>query len=317
MMKIAILDDWNQDAQKSANWARIKQAHQVDFYHDTVTGQALIERLKPYDILGIMRERTPITESLMAQLPQLKAIVTTGMRNQSLDEEGAKRHGIMLMGTEAPGVATPELAITLIGNLARNLFANATSMTQGGWQVSTGRNLHGACLGILGLGRLGSAVAKIAQAYGMDVQAWSQNLTKDRCDELGVRYVSKEVFFETSDFITIHLKMSERVRHLVGAPQLALMKPTASIVNTSRAGIIDTSALLDALNHNKIAGAAIDVYDHEPVPADSPIRQTPRLLMTPHIGYVTQETMATFYGQMAENIENYIKGEPTRKLSGF
>lgn len=316
-MKIAILDDWNHDAQKSANWDALKRDHQVDFYHDTVTGEALTERLKPYDILGIMRERTPITEQLMAQLPQLKAIVTTGMRNQSLDEDGARRHGIMLMGTNAPGVATPELAMTLIGNLARNLFANATSMTQGGWQVSTGRNLHGACLGILGLGRLGSAVAKIAQAYDMDVQAWSQNLTKERCDELNVRYVSKDAFFATSDFITIHLKMSERVRHLVGAEQMALMKPTASIVNTSRAGIIDTSALIDALNRHEIQSAAIDVYDSEPVPADAIIRQTPRLLMTPHIGYVTQETMAVFYGQMVENIENYLNGQPSRKLEGF
>ena len=316
-MKIAILDDWNQDAQKSANWETLAKSHQVDFYHDTVTGEALIERLKPYDILGIMRERTPITEALMAQLPQLKAIVTTGMRNQSLDEEGAKRHGIMLMGTEAPGVATPELAMTLIGNLARNLFANATSMTTGGWQVSTGRDLHGACLGILGLGRLGSAVAKIAQAYGMDVQAWSQNLTKERCEALNVRYVSKDEFFATSDFITIHLKMSERVRHLVGAEQFALMKPTASIVNTSRAGIIDTAALIEALNRHEIQAAAIDVYDSEPVPSDALIRQTPRLLMTPHIGYVTQETMSIFYGQMAENIENYLKGQPSRKLQGF
>ena len=316
-MKIAILDDWNQDAQKSANWEPLAKSHQVDFYHDTVTGEALIERLKPYDILGIMRERTPITEALMAQLPQLKAIVTTGMRNQSLDEEGAKRHGIMLMGTEAPGVATPELAMTLIGNLARNLFANATSMTTGGWQVSTGRDLHGACLGILGLGRLGSAVAKIAQAYGMDVQAWSQNLTKERCEALNVRYVSKDEFFATSDFITIHLKMSERVRHLVGAEQFALMKPTASIVNTSRAGIIDTAALIEALNRHEIQAAAIDVYDSEPVPPEALIRQTPRLLMTPHIGYVTQETMSIFYGQMAENIENYLKGQPSRKLQGF
>ena len=316
-MKIAILDDWNQDAQKSANWEMLAKSHQVDFYHDTVTGEALIERLKPYDILGIMRERTPITEALMAQLPQLKAIVTTGMRNQSLDEEGAKRHGIMLMGTEAPGVATPELAMTLIGNLARNLFANATSMTTGGWQVSTGRDLHGACLGILGLGRLGSAVAKIAQAYGMDVQAWSQNLTKERCEALNVRYVSKDEFFATSDFITIHLKMSERVRHLVGAEQFALMKPTASIVNTSRAGIIDTAALIEALNRHEIQAAAIDVYDSEPVPSEALIRHTPRLLMTPHIGYVTQETMSIFYGQMAENIENYLKGQPSRKLEGF
>ena len=316
-MKIAILDDWNQDAQKSANWEMLAKSHQVDFYHDTVTGEALIERLKPYDILGIMRERTPITEALMAQLPQLKAIVTTGMRNQSLDEEGAKRHGIMLMGTEAPGVATPELAMTLIGNLARNLFANATSMTTGGWQVSTGRDLHGACLGILGLGRLGSAVAKIAQAYGMDVQAWSQNLTKERCEALNVRYVSKDEFFATSDFITIHLKMSERVRHLVGAEQFALMKPTASIVNTSRAGIIDTAALIEALNRHEIQAAAIDVYDSEPVPSEALIRHTPRLLMTPHIGYVTQETMSIFYGQMAENIENYLKGQPSRKLQGF
>ena len=316
-MKIAIIDDWNKDASKSANWDGLLKAHQVDFYHDTILGDELINRLSPYHMIGIMRERTPITADLLDKLPNLEAIVTTGMHNQSIDKQAAKARNIMVMGTHSPAIATPELAMTLIGNLARNLFQNATSMTNGGWQVSTGRDLAGSTLGILGLGRLGGALAKLGQAYGMDVQAWSQNLTQERCDEMQVRYVDKEEFFKTSDFISIHLKMSDRVKHLVGEPEFDLMKNTASIVNTSRAGIIDTDALISALQSGAIGSAATDVYAHEPVPSDAIIRQTPNLLMTPHIGYVTEQTMKIFYTEMCENMESYIKGQPLRPLEGF
>lgn len=316
-MKIAIIDDWLNDAPKSANWDQLAAHHQIDFYQDTLTGEALIQRLAPYDIIGIMRERTPFDAALISALPQLKAIVTTGMHNQSIDQEAAKQAGIMVMGTHSPGHATAELAMILIGTLARDLFANATSMTSTGWQVSTGRDLRGATLGILGLGRLGLQLAKFGQAFGMDVQAWSQNLTQDRCDAAGVRFVDKDRFFATSDYISIHLKLSDRVRHLVGKKELAMMKQSACLVNSSRAPIIDTEALIEALQTGQIRAAATDVYDAEPVPSDHIVRQIPNLLCTPHIGYVTEQTMAIFYSEMVETISHYIAGTPIRKFDGF
>ena len=316
-MKIAIIDDWLNDAPKSANWDQLAAHHQIDFYQDTLTGEALIQRLAPYDIIGIMRERTPFDAALISALPQLKAIVTTGMHNQSIDQEAAKQAGIMVMGTHSPGHATAELAMILIGTLARDLFANATSMTGTGWQVSTGRDLRGATLGILGLGRLGLQLAKFGQAFGMDVQAWSQNLTQDRCDAAGVRFVDKDRFFATSDYISIHLKLSDRVRHLVGKKELDMMKQSACLVNSSRAPIIDTDALIEALQTGQIRAAATDVYDAEPVPSDHIVRQIPNLLCTPHIGYVTEQTMAIFYSEMVETISHYIAGTPIRKFDGF
>ena len=316
-MKIAIIDDWLNDAPKSANWDHLAAHHQIDFYQDTLIGDALIQRLAPYDIIGIMRERTPFDAALISALPQLKAIVTTGMHNQSIDQEAAKHAGIMVMGTHSPGHATAELAMILIGTLARDLFANATSMTGTGWQTSTGRDLRGATLGILGLGRLGLQLAKFGQAFGMDVQAWSQNLTQDRCDDAGVRFVDKDRFFATSDYISIHLKLSDRVRHLVGKNELDMMKQSACLVNTSRAPIIDTDALITALQTGQIRAAATDVYDAEPVPSDHIVRAIPNLLCTPHIGYVTEQTMAIFYSEMVETISHYIAGTPIRRFEGF
>ncbi|MGC6529678.1 MAG: D-2-hydroxyacid dehydrogenase family protein [Candidatus Puniceispirillaceae bacterium] len=316
-MKIAIIDDWQNDAPKSADWQSLANHHQLDFYQDTLTGVDLVERLAPYDIIGIMRERTPMTRALLYQLPNLKAIVTSGMRNLSIDQQAAREKNIMVMGTQSPGHATAELAMTLIGMLARDIFANATSMTQGGWQVSTGSDLRGTTLGVLGLGRLGSQIASLGKAYGMNVQAWSQNLTKDRCDEVGVQYAPKDVFFQTSDFISVHLKMSDRVRHLIGEAELSMMKPTACLVNTSRSGIIDSDALIKALKTGSVRAAATDVFDTEPLPSDAILRQTPNLVMTPHIGYVTSQTMDVFYGQMKEAIEQFIKGSPVRKFDGF
>lgn len=317
MMKIAIIDDWLNDAQKSADWNALQAQHQIDFFDDTLVGDALIERLVSYEVIGIMRERTPFDATLLNALPNLKALVTTGMHNNSIDLAVAKQNGVMVMGTTSPGHATAELAMTLVGMLARDLFSNATSMKQSGWQVSTGRDLRGATMGVLGLGRLGSQIARFAKAYGMNVQAWSQNLTKERCDEEMVTFVNKQTFFATSDFISIHLKMSPRVRHLVGASEFEMMKKDACIVNTSRAGIIDTTALITALKSNQIKAAAIDVYDKEPVAHDHELRQVPNLLMTPHIGYVTAQTMEIFYGEMAQVIESYCQGTPIQTFDGF
>jgi phosphoglycerate dehydrogenase-like enzyme len=220
----------------------------------------------------------------------------------------------MVSGTGSPGHATSELAFTLIAMQARQIFASATAMREGGWQTHLGRDLRGTRLGILGLGRLGAQLAGYAKAFGMEIQAWSQNLTEERCDEVGVSYVDRDTFFRSSDFISIHLKLSARVRHLIGAEEIAMMKPDAYLVNTSRAPIIDMEALTTALESRQIAGAAIDVYDHEPVPANDPLRNTPNLLMTPHIGYVTRETMGIFYGETLEAVEAMIAGSPIREL---
>ncbi len=242
-MKIAVLDDWQENAHEFADWSRVTRKHQLDIYHDTISGSALIERLREYDIICAMRERTLLSAEVLAQLPNLKAIITSGMRNAAIDLDACKERGIIVSGTASPGHATAELAMTLIGVLARQIVPSANAMANGGWQVGTGRDLRGARLGILGLGRLGSQVAKLGQSYGMEVQAWSQNLTPERATEEGVAYAGKQVFFASSDFISIHLKLSDRVTGLVGADELSWMQPDACIVNTSRAPIIDEAAL--------------------------------------------------------------------------
>ena len=294
-MKIAILDDWLDCAPTICDWGRLGDVS-IDFYQDTISGQALIKRLKPYQIICIMRERTPINAEILDALPNLQAIVTSGMRNAALDIEMAKARNIIVSG------------------MAGQILPSANAMKSGGWQTHLGRDLRGARLGILGVGRLGAEIAGFGQAFGMQVQAWSQNLTQTRCHEVGVDYVDRETLFKTSDFISIHLKLSDRVRHLIGPAELAMMQPDASIVNTSRAPIIDMKALQAALSAGQIGGAAIDVYDHEPVPANDPVRQTPNLIMTPHIGYVTRETMQAFYAGTLAAIEGIISGKPVREL---
>jgi len=313
-MKIAVLDDWQENAHEFADWSRVTRKHQLDIYHDTISGSALIERLREYEIICTMRERTLLSAEVLAQLPNLKAIITSGMRNAAIDLDACKERGIIVSGTASPGHATAELAMTLIGVLARQIVPSANAMTNGAWQVGTGRDLRGSRLGILGLGRLGSQVAKLGQAYGMEVQAWSQNLTPERATEEGVAYAGKQVFFASSDFISIHLKLSERVTGLVGAEELSWMQPDACIVNTSRAPIIDEAALIKALSTGKLGGAALDVYHREPLATDDPLRQTPNLVLTPHIGYVTRETMAVFYGETLESLEACLAGAPIRLL---
>lgn len=313
-MKIALLDDWQNNANTFADFARLKSEHELNVYNDTIFGPGLLERLQSYDIILAMRERTSLQADVLSKLPHLKAIITCGMRNAAIDLNYCKTHGITVCGTESPGHATAELAMMLVGMLARDLFQSVQSMASGGWQVSTGRDLRGASLGVLGLGRLGSQVAQLGLAFGMSVQAWSQNLTADRCAKEGVSYVSKEVFFSTSDFISIHLKLSDRVRGLVGAEELALMKSDACIINTSRAPIIDQTALLSALHESRIGGAALDVFEREPLPCSDALRALPNVILTPHIGYATSQTMTVFYEGMLEALEAYLAGQPIRCL---
>lgn len=313
-MKIALLDDWQNNAFSFADFARLRADHQLDTYTDTISGPGLIERLQPYDVILAMRERTGLREGVLSQLPNLKAVITCGMRNAAIDLDYCKANQITVCGTEAPGHATAELAMMLVGMLARQLYPSVQSMASGGWQVSTGRDLRGARLGILGLGRLGSQLAGFGKAFGMEVQAWSQNLTAETCAEQGVRFASKDEFFSTSDFISIHLKLSDRVTGLVGAAELDLMKSDACIINTSRAPIIDQLALYTALEQGRIGGAALDVFDTEPLPADHSFRGLTNVILTPHIGYVTAETMRVFYGGMLEALEAFIAGKPIRLL---
>ena len=313
-MKIALLDDWQNNSFMFADFARLGDQHQFDVYSDTISGPDLIERLQPYDIILAMRERTGLGADVLSQLPNLNAIITCGMRNAAIDLDYCKAHDITVSGTESPGHATAELAMILVGMLARQLYPSVKSMASGGWQVGTGRDLRGARLGILGLGRLGGQVAAMGKAFGMEVQAWSQNLTPEKCAEHQVAYASKYEFFSTSDFISIHLKLSSRVTGLVGKAELGMMKTDACIINTSRAPIIDRQALLSALQEERIGGAALDVYDTEPLPAEDGLRALPNVILTPHIGYVTAETMNVFYGGMLEALEAYLAGTPIRTL---
>ncbi|MEM7023840.1 MAG: D-2-hydroxyacid dehydrogenase family protein [Pseudomonadota bacterium] len=313
--RIAILDDYQRVAESMADWASLGEDVEVTFFHDHLADpDQLVARLTPIDIIGIMRERTPFPASLLERLPNLRLLITTGRRNASIDLAAAQRLGVTVCGTGAPGHATAELAMALMLTLARKLPTETASMRQGGWQVGLGRDLHGATLGLVGLGRLGSRVARTAQAFEMKVIAWSENLTDERATEHGVRRVTKADLLKSADFVSVHLQLSPRTRGLIGAAELALMKPEAYLINTSRGPIVDQDALVDALRANRIAGAALDVFDHEPLPPDDPLREVPNLLLTPHIGYVTRETYAVFYREMVEGIAAFLAGRPLRVI---
>jgi phosphoglycerate dehydrogenase-like enzyme len=315
-VKIAILDDYQDVAREVADWGALAGGATVTFFHDTLADEdALVARLAPFAIIGAMRERTPFPDSVLARLPNLRLIVTTGMKNAAIDVAAANRRGVTVCGTGSSAHSTAELAFALVLVLARDLVAQAASMRAGGWQVGLGHDVHGKTLGLIGLGRLGGAVARMAQAFGMTVIAWSENLTDARCAELGAERVSKDELLARADFTSIHLRLSDRTRGLIGAAELARMRPTASLINTSRAPIVDTHALVAALLAGTLRSAALDVYDIEPLPADSPLRGVPNLLLTPHVGYVTRETYEIFYPQMVEAIAAFLAGKPVRIIS--
>ncbi|MEZ5853775.1 MAG: D-2-hydroxyacid dehydrogenase family protein [Hyphomicrobiaceae bacterium] len=315
MARIAITDDFQNVAMSYADWSRIMAQNEITVFSAPFASEdEAAEKLAPYDVVGIMRERTAFRKSLLERLPNLKLLVTTGMRNASVDTKFAAERGIMVCGTEGGNHATAELAMALILGLARNFQTELRNMQDGRWQTTVGQDLKGKTLGLLGLGRLGSATAGYAKAFGMNLIAWSQNLTTEKAAEKGVERVDKDELFKRADFISIHLVLSDRSRGLVGARELGLMKPTASIVNTSRGPIIEGEALLAALKADRINGAALDVYDVEPLPAAHALRAEPRALLTPHVGYVTAETYQLFYGGMVEAIEGWLAGKPVRVI---
>jgi phosphoglycerate dehydrogenase-like enzyme len=313
MTRVAVLDDYQDVALKMADWRALPADVEVTVFRDHVAeDQALTERLQDFDIVVAMRERTPFTRGLLERLPRLKLLITTGMRNASIDVRAANDCGVLVCGTEGLPYPTAELTWGLILALVRQIPREDRATRNGQWQVSLGVGLQGKTLGLLGLGRLGSQVAAIGKAFQMHVLAWSENLTADRAAAAGATLVSKDELLSQADIVTIHLVLSARTRHLVGAPELRLMKPTAYLVNTSRGPIIDEQALIQALRQRAIAGAGLDVFDAEPLPLDHPLRQLDNTVITPHLGYVTLETYRIFYGHAVENIQAFLRGSPLR-----
>ena len=313
--RVAILDDYQKVAERSADWSVLPKGVEVTFFHDHLDDpDRLVARLAPFEVIGIMRERTPFPGALLERLPNLRCLITTGPRNASIDVAAAQRLGVTVCGTRSSGHATAELAMALILALARGLLAETASVRAGGWQVGLGRDLAGATLGVVGLGRLGSRLARIGQAFGMTTIAWSQNLTEAAAAEHGVRRVHKADLFRHADFVSVHLQLSDRTRGLIGAAELALMRRDACLVNTSRGPIVDEDALVGALEAGRIAGAALDVYDREPLPPDHRLRRIPNLLLTPHIGYVTREAYKVFYADTVEDIAAFLAGRPQRVI---
>ena len=314
-MKIAVVDDYQKIAREMADWSAIEGSHDVTFFHEPIGDRdAVVAALKDFDVLCIMRERTLFDRATLEGLSNLKFLVTTGMRNAALDLEYLKERGIPVCGTGGSTNATPELAWGLMLSLARHIPTENQRMREGSWITTLGTDLAESTLGIVGLGRLGAMVAKVGNAFGMEVIAWSQNLTDDQAAEAGAKRVSKEDLFRQSDFITIHYKLSERSTGLVGAGELAMMKSTAYIVNTSRGPIIDNDALIAALKAGQIGGAGLDVYNDEPLAKDHPIRSCPRTVLTPHLGYVSKATYKQFYGETVEDLAAWFAGSPVRLL---
>jgi phosphoglycerate dehydrogenase-like enzyme len=314
LVRIAVLDDYQGVASSLADWGRLPADSSVEFFREHIYGEdAVVERLQPYEVVVAMRERTPFLRSTLERLPNLKLLISAGARNRSIDVGFAKSRGIVVSGTRGVQPPTPELAWGLILALARNITREDRSVRNGGWQETLGTGLAGTTLGLLGLGRLGSYMAKIGNAFGMEVIAWSQNLTEDRALAAGARLVHKDDLFRRSDFLSIHVVLSDRTRGLVTARELGMMKPSAYLINTSRGPIVDEKALIETLRANRIAGAGIDVFSEEPLPLDHPFRALPNTVITPHLGYVTEENYRFIYGDAVEDILAFLDGTPVRE----
>ncbi|MGH8915368.1 MAG: D-2-hydroxyacid dehydrogenase family protein [Acidimicrobiia bacterium] len=313
-MRIAVLDDYQRVAESLADWS-VLDADIVFYAEHIADREQLLSRLAGFEVVVVMRERTPFPREVLEGLPGLKLVVTTGAANASIDLKTAHQLGIIVSGTGSLPHPTGELTMMLILALARGLVTEIDSVRSGGWQVGLGRDLLGSTLGVIGLGRLGSQVTGLGQAFGMEVLAWSQNLTSEKAGEAGVIAVSKEELLRRSDFVTIHLRLSDRTRGLIGEHELSLMGPASYLINASRGPIVDEAALLNAVQSGVIAGAALDVFDEEPLPPDHPFRSERRILATPHIGYVTRESYQVFFQGVIEAIEGWRNGSPIRLLT--
>jgi phosphoglycerate dehydrogenase-like enzyme len=318
-VRIAVLDDYQGVALTSADWSPVTDhataSSTVDVFRDHLSEPtALVARLEPYDAVVVMRERTPLPREVLTRLPRLRLVVTTGRRNPSIDTAAAAEAGITVCGTDSLPSGPAELTWALVLGLARHLVTEATAVRDGGWQTTVGRDLAGHTLGLVGLGRIGTQVAGVARAFGMDVVAWSRSLTPGRAADAGARAASLDEVLSTSDVVSIHLVLAEGTRGLIGERELGLMRPDALLVNTSRGPIVDEQALLAALDRGHLGGVGLDVFDEEPLPAGHPLRRAPRTLLTPHVGYVTQDVYATFFRGVVEDVTAYLDGSPVRLL---
>jgi phosphoglycerate dehydrogenase-like enzyme len=313
--RVALLDDYQGVALRMADWKSLPTGTEVVVFQDHLAAaDALAARLADFDIVMALRERTPFPRTLFERLPKLKLLITAGMRNASIDMKAAAERGVLVCGTAGLPYPTAELAWGLILSLARRIPSEDRATREGRWQTSVGLGLNGKTLGVLGLGTLGSRVARVGRAFEMDVLAWSQNLTAERAALVGASLTTKDELLARSDFVSIHLVLGERTRGLIGARELGLMKRSAYLVNTSRGPIVDEAALIRALQDGTIAGAGLDVFDEEPLPPDHPFRRLPNTAITPHLGYVTEETYRVFYGHAVEDIKAYLGGTPLRVL---
>ena len=315
MLKVAILDDYQNVSQQFIDIEKLSGKYEIKIFSEPFNDEAdAIEQLSDFEALLIMRERTPMSKSLINNLNKLKFIITSGTRNKSIDLEAAKKRKIIVSGTEVNIHPTPELTWALILGLARNLKEEIDNMYQGYWQTTLGVELKGKILGLIGLGRVGSQVAKIGKAFGMQVMAWSENLDLNKCKELDVLPSSKEDLISNSDFLSIHVQGGERYKDCITIKELDKMKKTSFLINTSRGPIVNEDDLIIALSTNEIAGAGLDVYEKEPLPENNKLRFLPNALLTPHIGYVTAENYNLFYNQMIESLEACVNGKPIRVI---
>ena len=315
MLKVAILDDYQNVSQQFVDLKKLSGKYEIKIFSEPFVDEAdAIEKLAEFEALLIMRERTPITKNLIENLTKLKFIITSGLRNKSIDLDAAKKRKIVVSGTESNTNPTPELTWALILGLARNLKEEIDNMYQGYWQTSVGVELKGKILGLIGLGKVGTQVAKVGKAFGMQVIAWSENLNLDTCKELNVLPCSKEDLIKNSDFLSIHVQGGERYKNCITLKEMDKMKKTSFLINTSRGPIINEDDLIIALSTNVIAGAGLDVYEKEPLSENNKLRFLPNALLTPHIGYVTAENYHIYFTQMIESLEASVNGKPIRVI---
>ena len=316
MIKVAVLDDYQNFFKEIIDIEKFKDKYNFKIFNEQFNNEnEAIEALKEFEVLFIMRERTSITKNLLENLPNLKYIMTSGMRNNAINLEITKKKGILVCGTEINSNPAAEITWSLILGLVRNMKQEIDNMFQGYWQTTIGFELKNKMLGLIGLGKIGTQVAKVAKAFGMEVCAWSENLNLSHANEIGVLPMSKEDLLKNSDIVSIHLVLGERYKNLITKKEISMMKKTAFLINTSRGPIINENDLVEALKDETIAGAGLDVYDKEPLPQDHKLRFLPNALLLPHIGYVTAENYSKFYPQMIENLESCLKNKPLRKIS--